>query len=82
MLSQWSVLGVELNYYHVVDIGIAGIIRVVHVFLVQRAGVVPVCVPAGGADAHLRAIFEIPDFPGKEKVHLVQCVHFGVPSGD
>ena len=26
MLSQWSVLGVELNYYHVVDIGIAGII--------------------------------------------------------
>jgi NosR/NirI family nitrous oxide reductase transcriptional regulator len=26
MLSQWSVLGVELNYYHVVDIGLAGII--------------------------------------------------------
>jgi polyferredoxin len=26
MLSRWSVLGVELNYYHVVDIGIAGII--------------------------------------------------------
>src|SRR5882724_9957424 len=24
MLSQWSLLGVELNYYHVVDIGIAG----------------------------------------------------------
>src|ERR1700722_7089773 len=26
LLNQWSVLGVELNYYHVVDIGIAGII--------------------------------------------------------
>jgi len=26
MLSQWSVLGVELNYYHVVDIGLAGIV--------------------------------------------------------
>ncbi|HET6931596.1 MAG TPA: NAD(P)-binding domain-containing protein [Candidatus Acidoferrum sp.] len=26
LLSQWSVLGVELNYYHVVDIGLAGII--------------------------------------------------------
>jgi len=26
MLSQWSLLGVELNYYHVVDIGLAGII--------------------------------------------------------
>ena len=26
LLSQWSVLGVELNYYHVVDIGFAGII--------------------------------------------------------
>jgi len=25
MLSQWSVLGVELNYYHIVDIGLAGI---------------------------------------------------------
>ena len=26
LLSQWSVLGVQLNYYHVVDIGLAGII--------------------------------------------------------
>ena len=26
LLSQWSLLGVELNYYHVVDIGLAGII--------------------------------------------------------
>jgi len=26
LLNQWSVLGVELNYYHVVDIGLAGII--------------------------------------------------------
>jgi len=26
MLSRWSVLGVELNYYHIVDIGLAGII--------------------------------------------------------
>jgi len=26
MVSQWSVLGVELNYYHIVDIGLAGIV--------------------------------------------------------
>jgi len=26
LLSSWSVFGVELNYYHVVDIGLAGII--------------------------------------------------------
>jgi NosR/NirI family nitrous oxide reductase transcriptional regulator len=26
LLSRWSLLGVELNYYHVVDIGLAGII--------------------------------------------------------
>jgi NosR/NirI family nitrous oxide reductase transcriptional regulator len=26
LLSNWSILGVELNYYHVVDIGLAGII--------------------------------------------------------
>src|SRR6266849_1850662 len=26
MLSSWSLLGVELNYYHVVDVGLAGII--------------------------------------------------------
>ncbi|HET7106255.1 MAG TPA: NAD(P)-binding domain-containing protein [Candidatus Acidoferrum sp.] len=26
LLSQWSVLGVQLNYYHIVDIGLEGII--------------------------------------------------------
>jgi polyferredoxin len=26
LLSQWSLLGVQLNYYHVVDIGLEGII--------------------------------------------------------
>jgi len=26
LLSQWAVLGVQLNYYHIVDIGLAGII--------------------------------------------------------
>ncbi len=26
LVSQWSLLGVQLNYYHIVDIGIAGIV--------------------------------------------------------
>jgi len=52
----------------------------VHVIFVQRAGVVPVCVPAGGADAHLRAISKY-RISRKEKCISCNGVHFGVHQG-
>jgi NosR/NirI family nitrous oxide reductase transcriptional regulator len=50
-------------------------------FLVQRAGLVPVRVPAGRADAHLRPVHPLPDFRQQEKVHLLQRVYLGLPPG-
>ena len=67
LLSNWSVLGIQLNYYHVVDIFLAGIIGLGTVFLVQRTRVVPVRMSAGSTDAHLRTILQIPNIRGKNR---------------
>ena len=53
-----------------------------NVLLVQRSRVVPLRLPARGADAHLHAIFEIPNICREEEVHFLQCVHVGMPPRD
>ena len=51
-----------LNYQWSVDLFLSGVLGIGLYFLVQRADVVPVCVSAGGVDAHLRAVLPLPHF--------------------
>ena len=69
------------DYYHVVDIFLAGIVGVGLYFWFSGPRLVPLRLPAGGAHAHLRALHAFSHLRRQEEVHQLQRLHLRLPPG-